>query len=513
MNIEICSCSGGMAEGFKRAGIRFDLVIDKDPDAVASYERNHGHRPVQMDVFDFLRMLRAGWRPGETVDLFLADPPCTPWSRAGKRRGLADERDCLEATAELIRLLRPRAYLIGNVPGLHDSTSWGVVQEVIGGLAKDGYCVADYECLDAADYGVPQYRVRPFWFGHLDGPCLRWPAPTHGPPTQQLAIGGAGLLPHVTCRQALQHLPLADLGRPVRMKIREKGYDGTRHGGDKARCSEPDRPAKTVVAKDARKGGQILIPTDSHPTPQIVLQGNPKHPVNTPDLPSFTVTAKGDGRGAQGSCVMLVRDPNDTRKANLSVPDQPAFTITRNTHSEGATLLVDPLRGERVGTPYRPSAAVMSGPSRVGGGPDKVLEWPWDRPSTTVFDDDRLNPPGHHRGSNLSGPNAVVLSARAAAILQGFPDGECVGHLNTEATLVEGRPELIEDGVLPGAVCPTCSRVRRWHFMGATKKAIWSQLGQAMPPGLAHAVARSIAEQRRAARAEAPALAAGGRRG
>lgn len=32
MNIELFSCSGGMAEGFRRAGIEFDLVFDKDED-------------------------------------------------------------------------------------------------------------------------------------------------------------------------------------------------------------------------------------------------------------------------------------------------------------------------------------------------------------------------------------------------------------------------------------------------------------------------------------------------
>ena len=217
MNLELFPCSGGFAEGFRRAGVVFDLSVDIDEDACDSYEKNHGHRPVRMDVNDLLRLAQLGWRPGTgAVDLLVADPPCTPWSRAGKRLGEDDPRDCLHVTAELIRLLRPRAYLVGNVPGLQDATSWHVVQRVIGGLSRDGYCVRDYVSLDAADYGVPQHRIRPFWFGHLDGPCVSWPRPTHGAPTSQAAIAGEHLLPWVTCRQALGHLPLEDLGRPVR---------------------------------------------------------------------------------------------------------------------------------------------------------------------------------------------------------------------------------------------------------------------------------------------------------
>ena len=85
--MELFGCAGGMAEGFRRAGITFDMVVDRDPDACDSYEQNMGHRPLQMDARDLLRMARLGWRPKAPIQLFVADPPCTPWSRAGKRTG------------------------------------------------------------------------------------------------------------------------------------------------------------------------------------------------------------------------------------------------------------------------------------------------------------------------------------------------------------------------------------------------------------------------------------------
>lgn len=168
MILELFACSGGLAAGFREAGLIVDMAFDKDPDACDSYEQNLGLRPVQLDVRDLLRMARAGWSPGP-VDLLLADPPCTPWSRAGKMRGLDDDRDVLRETAELIALLRPRAYLLGNIPGLQDANALHVVQEVIGGLARLGYCATDFCTLDAADFGVPQRRVRPFWYGHCGG--------------------------------------------------------------------------------------------------------------------------------------------------------------------------------------------------------------------------------------------------------------------------------------------------------------------------------------------------------
>ena len=340
--VELFGCAGGMAEGFRRAGVRFDLVVDASQDACASYHANLGHRPVQMDVRDLLRLAEGGWRP-PPIWLLVADPPCTPWSRAGTRMGLDDERDMLTATVRLIELWRPASYLIANVPGLVDGPHWPVVQELLGRrFGAAGYCAADFVRLDAADYGVPQHRVRPFWFGHLDGPCLRWPDPTHGAPGQPTLPGVAALRPWVTCRDALAHLAAEEIGRPVGLRRRA--------------C-----------------------------------------------------------RAGRRESVMRLEDPNRP----------PA----------------DPDAQHRAVTAARDQA---------------LLDWPWSRPSTVITTRSAIPPPGHHpeSGSILSLPAAVVLSERAATLLQGFPDD--------------------------------------WVLDGRTKAARWAQIGQAMPPPLAEAVARQV---------------------
>lgn len=303
--VELFTASGGLAAGFRAAGIEFELAIDRDADACDSYETNLGVRPVQLDVHDLLRLVRSGWLPAPAIDLLVADPPCTPWSRAGKRQGLADERDVLEETVELIRLLRPACYLIGNIPGLQDAPHWPVVQRTIGSLAHEGYCVRDFAVLDAADYGVPQRRERPFWFGHLRGPCLRWPAPTHCDPARAAhALPGLELKPWVTCREALQHLPLQELGRPVRMKLRpakraERRGD-LKHGSDVGRCSTPDAVASTLTTKDTAKGGQILVTEPRSPN------GGDASMCSTPDRPAATVVAHQTAKGGQ---ILAIGEP------------------------------------------------------------------------------------------------------------------------------------------------------------------------------------------------------------
>lgn len=373
--VECFSCSGGMAEGFRRAGLPVSMAFDYDEDACASYLANHGHAPIRMDVRDLLRMATDGWRPSRVVDLFVADPPCTPWSMAGKRLGQADERDMLQTTADLIALLKPRAYLIGNVPGLDTEPNWPVVQRVLAPLHRYGYCVEHYSSFDAADFGVPQHRVRPFWFGHLaDVGCIRWPEPTHCNPEDLGAhLPGVEVLrPWVTVRQALGHLSAEDLGRPIRTRWKPT---------DDHRQTEPDEPAKSLTTKTPSDGALLTL--------------NRKHRINTPDAPSYVVTAKGDCRGAQGAC---------------------------------------------------------------------ALEWPYDRPSTVVLCGNgtgEMLPPGKGSLFGSRRANAIVISEKAGTILQGFPE--------------------------------------TWKFTGSSKATRWSQIGQAMPPPLAEAVARSVAATLRSA--------------
>lgn len=390
--VELFGCSGGMAEGFRRAGIEFAAMFDADPIACESYAANLGHRPIQVDVRELLRLVQLIPAPRAQLDLLVADPPCTPWSRAGKRKGLQDARDMLGVTATLIEAWRPDCWVIGNVPGLDDEPNASALQRTLGPLARH-YCI-DYASLDAAAYGVPQHRVRPFWFGHPRGSaCLAWPRPTHGPVERQMQLHGE-LKPYVTVRHALAHLSAKELGR--RIVVRRQP---SRHGHP---LSEPDRPAGTICAGQPNNCGNVVE------------------------------TFASDHQ--------------------LSRPDKPARTLTRNTHSDGA-LVLHPKHP--ISQPDRPAYAITA--RDVGGAQGgKAVAWPWaDRPSTTLTTRDEVAQRGRNgRAGTPQSANAIKLSERAAAILQGFPE--------------------------------------HWHFAGTTKRARWSQIGQAMPPPLAAAVALSV---------------------
>lgn len=117
------------------------------------------------DARDFMWPARLG-----TLDLLTGGPPCQPWSNAGAKQGVADERDCLNAMPSIIAKSKPRAFLLENVPGLTSSRNAAFFDMLMERLASSGgetpYAVGSM-ALNAADFGVPQLRKRVFVVGFL----------------------------------------------------------------------------------------------------------------------------------------------------------------------------------------------------------------------------------------------------------------------------------------------------------------------------------------------------------
>jgi DNA (cytosine-5)-methyltransferase 1 len=142
------------------------------------------------------------------VELVSGGPPCQPFSGGGKGRAADDPRDMFPATAEVIRTLKPRAFIVENVRGLTRSAFsdyFSYIQLRLGHpelLPGDGDTWADHlarlqaehtsirsdlqynvvaTLVNAANYGVPQQRWRVFFVGFRSDVDAEWsfPAPTH----------------------------------------------------------------------------------------------------------------------------------------------------------------------------------------------------------------------------------------------------------------------------------------------------------------------------------------------
>jgi DNA (cytosine-5)-methyltransferase 1 len=92
-----------------------------------------------------------------SVDVLAGGFPCQPVSVAGKRLAQDDPRWLWPEFWRLIRILRPRAALLENVPGLF-SAGFG---NILSDLAAGGYD-AEWDCIPAAAVGAPHRRDRVF---------------------------------------------------------------------------------------------------------------------------------------------------------------------------------------------------------------------------------------------------------------------------------------------------------------------------------------------------------------
>ncbi len=166
-----CGC-GGLTLGLRQAG--FDVIgaIDDDDLAIETYNANHaGVRTWHQDIRSLharqmLRRLRL--RPGQ-LDLLAGCPPCQGFSALRTRnsnREAEDERnDLVYEFIRFVRVLRPKAVMLENVPSLEGSARLAELCRVLSALSYN----CEHRVLDAADYGVPQRRKRMLLLARRDG--------------------------------------------------------------------------------------------------------------------------------------------------------------------------------------------------------------------------------------------------------------------------------------------------------------------------------------------------------
>lgn len=215
--IDLFCGAGGLSEGFRNAGYEIPFALDFDADSCQTYALNHPETHVEYaSIADFTpeEIAEIADRP---IDVVLGGPSCQSFSTAGRRTGWVadgDERNNLwEHMFAIVEHLRPRAFLMENVPGM---VYWGkgaFGQKILDRFTEIGYNVTK-DILLAADWGVPQRRRRLFIVGVLSDENFEFPDQTHmgGWRRDSLELWEerrkkAGLLEHLTVWDAIGDLP------------------------------------------------------------------------------------------------------------------------------------------------------------------------------------------------------------------------------------------------------------------------------------------------------------------
>ena len=287
--VDLFSGAGGLSLGLAEAGFSFVQAAELWAPAIKTYRCAFPNHPLlaadlgEIDQSTFLSATRLG--PGD-VDLVAGGPPCQGFSvqRIGSDR---DERNHLVLRfGELVNWLRPKMFLMENVPGLLGKRGRVLASAFSEFIQSHGYDVTSC-VIDAADYGVPQRRRRVIICGWLRNQMQPFAIPE----------GTLNGNEHVAVRDAIGDLPLPpddyspQAEDPLHRRMRLSHLNQTRlalipPGGGfenlpvelRADCHKngssrvghrnvygrlhPDRPAATITARfDSFTRGQFAHPS------------------------------------------------------------------------------------------------------------------------------------------------------------------------------------------------------------------------------------------------------------
>lgn len=183
--LELCAGAGGQSLGLEQAGFSHEVAIEIDPDACETLRLNRPH----WDVFEGdVRKVTGNDYQG--VDLVAGGVPCPPFSIAGKRLGIDDERDLFPEALRLVEEAEPAAVMLENVRGLATAKFSGYREQILARLAALGYR-GEWQVLNASEFGVPQLRPRFILVALQEAyhEHFAWPAAVGHPPTVGESLG------------------------------------------------------------------------------------------------------------------------------------------------------------------------------------------------------------------------------------------------------------------------------------------------------------------------------------
>ena len=454
--LDLFSGCGGLSLGFHRSGFQIAAAVEADPDAAASHGANfhpgdqrHGEARNILELAPERLTAALGLGPPAiAIDVLVGGPPCQAFARVGRSKlreidahpeaFMHDPRSRLYLEyLRYVRTLKPLALLMENVPDVLNHGGQNIAEETCEVLEQYGYA-ARYTLMNAAFYGVPQMRERMILVAyrrelteHVD-----FPVPSHW----------------------------VDLPRGYRSsrQVALKVIDAPRLFGAPTRyVSAPEADPDALPAVSARDALADLAPITAH------LHGDSRRGVRrleglTPYQSEVTPTEFGHtmrqwpGFGAVNavSAHVIRHLPRDWRSFGRMVAgDQypEAHAHARALFDEALAAASAAGRAPEAGSDaYAALEAKYVPPYDVTKFPNKWRKMEPDRPARTLMA--HLGKDGYSH-IHYDSAQARTISVREAARLQSFPDG--------------------------------------FQFKGTMNPA-FRQIGNAVPPLLAAAVAKTM---------------------
>lgn len=309
--VDLFAGAGGLSLGLEQAGFDVVAAVEYDPVHAATHEFNFPRTKVLCaDVSAPLDPAAVRVAVGEgmrahahdlaawdgQIDLVAGGPPCQGFSFIG-RRLVEDQRNQLVFHFfRLVEALRPRYFVMENVPGMAKGGHASILDELIAEFEEAGYRFPEekkYRVLNAAEFGVPQDRHRLFLIGtREDQPVTAAPPePTVRPVPKRsgrppLDAGDQGRPVGPTVGDALRDLP--NLTRFPRL----------RHADEVGLSPEAATSMDAAASSYARRLHGIERDTDDFSYPRVwdaaLLTGSMRTDHTEKSVRRFKATEHGD---------------------------------------------------------------------------------------------------------------------------------------------------------------------------------------------------------------------------
>ncbi len=164
IGVDVCAGAGGLSLGALSAGIGVKLAIEVDSNALATYAKN-SHDTVLINE-PLEKVKRIDIDSKGLPKILFGGLPCQGFSTANQRnRGLVSIQNRLYLDFfRLAKAWQPDCIVIENVKGLIETKGGFFFEDILKHMGRLKYHPT-WWILNAADYGVPQNRIRLFIIG------------------------------------------------------------------------------------------------------------------------------------------------------------------------------------------------------------------------------------------------------------------------------------------------------------------------------------------------------------
>jgi DNA (cytosine-5)-methyltransferase 1 len=161
-HLDLFSGIGGFALAAKWAGFETIQFVEKDPFCQKVLKKHWPNVLIHSDIKDFTFT--------DKVDLLTGGFPCQPFSVAGKKKGINDDRYLWPEMLRIISECRPSYIVIENVPGIVRNG----LERIVGDLEGESYLIQNL-VIPACSIFAPHKRERIYIIANRDGKrCHLW---------------------------------------------------------------------------------------------------------------------------------------------------------------------------------------------------------------------------------------------------------------------------------------------------------------------------------------------------